>query len=100
MTTFAVQPGTGMVATEETGCCGSNCTSSLTVESVSLSVGTRNANRAYPPWTALVGLTVTWAAAGAARLSAPATAATSTTAAVRTMRCTVLLQENGLVSGP
>ncbi len=43
--TATVQPGTGMVETEPTGALSGRFTSTLTVDAVSLSFGTRNANR-------------------------------------------------------
>jgi hypothetical protein len=42
----AVHPGTGMIDTEAIGLSAGRLTSSLVVEAVSLSVGTRNATRA------------------------------------------------------
>ena len=41
-----VQPGTGIVDTEPTGAFSGSTTSSLVVDAVSLSFGTRNATRA------------------------------------------------------
>ena len=43
--TATVQPGTGIVDTEPTGAFSGSTTSSLAVEAVSLSFGTRKANR-------------------------------------------------------
>ncbi len=73
--TATVQPGTGMVDTDATGASSGRFTSSLTVDAVSLSFGTRNATRPYPPWVAEFGLTVTCANAGPAMPSATTTRA-------------------------
>src|SRR5690606_4708662 len=95
-------PGTTPVETDGTGASCGKWTCNATVAAVSLSVGTRNVNRARWPASASSGLTVTWANAGAADAStraatAPTVAATRRTAAGRVGPCTTvtLLHRSG-----
>src|SRR5689334_5373943 len=89
--TVTVQPGTGMVATEATGWSGSRNMSSLVVDAVSLSVGTRNAIRVYPPWVACVGSIVTWACAAAAKPNTATPTASATVNGPRSLIVSSLL---------
>ena len=60
-------------------------TSSLTVDAVSLSVGTRKAIRTSPPDVALFGLMVTWAPAVPAKPSTASAVATTVAPATRSV---------------
>src|SRR5205823_3666038 len=83
VSTETVQPATGVVATEGTGLSVGNATSTLVVEAVSLSVGTRNAIRASPPGCAGPPWMVTWALAADPK---PSTATAVTAPATSTAR--------------
>ncbi len=79
----AVQPATGLTDADAIGAFSGTVTSSLTVPAVAFSLGTRKLSFAKPPWVAVLGFTVTWADAGAAK-PRTAVAATATTTPART----------------
>ncbi|SHX25908.1 Uncharacterised protein [Mycobacteroides abscessus subsp. abscessus] len=70
----AVQPAFCWVLTEMIGWSSGRTTSSAVVDAVSDSVGTRKFSTPQPPWVASP-VTLTWAAAGAARATAQAVVA-------------------------
>src|SRR5690348_4145004 len=75
LTTSMVQPGVGCTDTDAIGWSVGRYSCTLVVSASASSFGTRTLKAPYPPGSAVLGLTVTWAAAGTASAMITAAAA-------------------------